>query len=159
MTLIRWKPVREVNLWSPVNDLTNELFTMQREIDHMFDRFRGGSVENNANLPWSPVVDIAEEKDQYIVRAELPGVDKNDVKITVENNLLSIRGEKKIEAEKEGKNYHRVERSYGSFFRSFTLPSTVESNKIEATYSDGVLSLSIPKAVEAKPKEIEVKIK
>ncbi len=132
---------------------------MQREIDRMFDRFRGGQSDEGSLIGWSPVVDILEEENQYIVRAELPGVDKNDVKITVENSQLTIRGEKKQEEEKEGRNYHRVERSYGSFYRSFSLPTTVLSSKIEAAFADGVLTVTIPKAEEAKPKAIEVKVK
>ena len=159
MTLIRWKPLHSVSGWHPVTNLADEVITMQREIDRMFDRFRGGVSEENALAAWSPVVDIVEEENQYIVRAELPGVDKADVKITVESNQLTIRGEKKQEEEKEGRNYHRVERSYGSFYRSFSLPTTVNSGKIEAAFADGVLTVSIPKAEEAKPKAIEVKVK
>ncbi len=159
MTLIRWKPIREVTAWNPVSDVAEEIVNMQREIDRMFSRFNGGTTADKALEGWSPAVDIIEDDHQFIVRADLPGLTKEDVKITVENNQLTIRGEKREEEEKEGKNYHRIERSYGSFYRSFTLPTSALSSKIEAEYKDGVLTLSIPKAEEAKPRSIEVKIK
>ena len=159
MTLVRWKPLRGISAWNPVTDLPHEIVSMQREIDRMFERFRGGTHDDNISASWNPAVDITEDADKYIVHAELPGVDKKDVKITIQDNVLSFRGEKKQEEEKEDKNYHRIERSYGSFYRSFTLPSTVLSDKIEASYADGILTISLPKAEEAKPKEIEVKVK
>ncbi|HUN64578.1 MAG TPA: Hsp20/alpha crystallin family protein [Bacteroidota bacterium] len=158
MTLIRWKPIRDIRTWEPVSDVTSEIFTMQKEIDRLFDRFRGGVSEETTDSVWTPAVDILEEKDQFIVRAELPGVEKKDVKITIQNNMLVLRGEKKFETEKEGRNFHRVERSYGSFYRSFTLPTSVVSSRIEASYTDGVLTVAIPKSEESKPKEIEVKV-
>ncbi|MBI4548049.1 MAG: Hsp20/alpha crystallin family protein [Ignavibacteriae bacterium] len=132
---------------------------MQREIDRMFDRFRGGMIDDGSASTWLPTVDIAEQENDYVVKVDLPGVNKSDVKITVQNDVLTIRGEKKQEKEKKGENYHRVERSYGSFQRSFTLPSSVMSDKIEASYDNGVLTITLPKVEEAKPKEIEVKVK
>jgi len=125
----------------------------------MFDGFfRGTQDEDYTISSWTPAVDIAEHDDEYKVKVELPGVNKEDVKITLESNILTIRGEKKQEKETKKENYHRVERSYGSF-RSFTLPTTVKSDKIDAVYKDGILSVSLPKAEEAKPKQIEVKVK
>ncbi len=159
MTLVRWKPMRSMTAWNPVTDLASEIVSMQQEIDNMFDRFRGGISDSGSLTRWTPATDIVEQDNEYIVRMEVPGVDKNNVKITVMNNVLSVEGERKVEEEKNDKNFHRVERAYGSFYRSFTLPSTVLNNKIEASYLDGVLSITIPKAEEAKPKEIEVKIK
>ncbi len=161
MTLIRWNPVRDVTAWHPVSDFASEFLTMQREIDRMFDRFRGG-VADDGSVSTSlvaPAVDIIERQNDYTIKAELPGVKKEDVKITVQNGVLTIRGEKKQEEEKKGENYHRVERSYGSFQRSFTLPNSVSSEKIEASYDNGVLSVTLPKVEEAKPKEIEVRVK
>lgn len=108
---------------------------------------------------WMPAVDVAEEENEYIAKVELPGVNKDDVKITLESNILMIRGEKKAEKETKDKNYHRTERSYGSFQRSFTLPMTVKSDKIDAAYKDGILTIVLPKAEEAKPKQFEVKVK
>lgn len=160
MTLIRWTPVRDVTAWHPVSDIASEFVTMQREIDRMFDRFRGGVLdEGTSNAGIVPAVDIVERENDFLVKVELPGVSKEEVKITIQNDVLTIRGEKKQEKEKKGDTYHRVERSYGVFQRSFTLPASVQPEKIEATHENGVLHLVIPKAEEAKPKEIEVKVK
>ncbi|MEK7748776.1 MAG: Hsp20/alpha crystallin family protein, partial [Bacteroidota bacterium] len=99
-----------------------------------------------------------ELENEYLVKVELPGVEKDDVKITLENNILTIRGEKKEAKDIKQENYHRVERSYGSFLRSFKLPTSVKSDKVDAIYKDGILSVTLPKAEEAKPKQIEVKV-
>jgi HSP20 family protein len=154
MSLVRWNPVRDLATW-PSN-----LFGMQREMNRMFDNFFNGTDrdEDYALTAWSPAVDIAEHDDQYVVKMELPGVSKEEVKITLESNILTIRGEKKQEKETKKENYHRVERSYGSFQRSFTLPTTVKNDKIDASFKDGILDIKLPKAEEAKPKQIEVKV-
>jgi HSP20 family protein len=133
--------------------------SFQREIDRLFDRFRGGMADNGTTATYLPAVDIVEEKDDYIVKVDLPGLTKSDVKITVQNDVLTIRGEKKQEKESKDMNVHRMERSYGIFQRSFTLPSSVKSEKIDATFADGVLTIALPKVEEAKPKEIEVRVK
>ncbi len=155
MSLVRWNPARDLATW-PSN-----LFGIQREMNRMFDNFFNSSDqgEDYALTAWSPAVDIAEHDDQYVVKMELPGVNKDEVKITLESNILTIRGEKKQEKETKKENYHRVERSYGSFQRSFTLPTTVKNDKIDAAFKDGILSISLPKAEEAKLKQIEVKVK
>jgi len=155
MSLVRWNPTRELATWP------SDLFGIQREMNKMFNNFFRGDIqdEDSAFMAWTPAVDIAEHDDEYLVKVELPGVNKEDVKITIESNVLTIRGEKKQEKETKKENYHRVERNYGSFQRSFTLPSTVKSDKIDASYKDGILSISLPKAEEAKPKQIEVKVK
>ena len=108
---------------------------------------------------WTPAVDVAEHDDEYQVKIELPGVSKDDVKITMQDNVLTVRGEKKQEKESKSSNYHRVERAYGSFQRSFTLPTSVKHDRIEASYKDGILTIALPKAEESKPKQIEVKVK
>jgi HSP20 family protein len=108
---------------------------------------------------WTPAVDIAELENEYVVKMELAGVNRDDVKISLESNILTIKGEKKQDKEEKNENVHRVERSYGSFQRSFTLPTKVKSDNIDAVFKEGVLSISLPKTVEAKPKQIEVKIK
>ena len=108
---------------------------------------------------WTPAADIAEMENEYLVKLELPGVSKDDVSITVESNILTIRGEKKFEKDEKKDNFHRIERTYGSFERSFTLPSTIRTDKIDAAYKDGILTVTLPKAEEAKSKQIEVKIK
>jgi len=159
MTLIRWNPVRDVTAWRPISDLMGDVVNMQSEIDRMFDRFRGGILDESGATAFMPPVDITEDETNFIIRAELPGVKKQDVSITVQNGVLTVRGEKKQEVEKKEGNVHRVERSYGTFQRSFTLPTSVKSDKIEASYDNGVLAISLPKSEEAKPKEIEVKVK
>jgi HSP20 family protein len=154
MSLIRWNPTRDLATFP------SDMFSLQREMNRMFDSFfRGVDEPSLFNSTWIPAVDVAEEDDAYVVKVELPGVNKDDVKITLESNILTIRGEKKAESEVKQKNYHRTERSYGSFQRSFTLPTTVKNDKIDATYRDGILTVALPKAEEAKPKQIEVKVK
>lgn len=121
-----------------------------------------GGTQDDGSLglsTWTPAADIAELENEYLVKLELPGVNKDDVGITVESNILTIRGEKKFEKDEKKDNFHRIERTYGSFERSFTLPSTIRTDKIDAVYKDGILTVSLPKAEEAKPKQIEVKIK
>jgi len=153
MSLIRWNPARELEAWP------SDLFGIQREMNRMFDSFFRGSRDEDYSLSaWIPAVDIAEHDNEYVVKLELPGVNKEDVKITLESNILTIQGDKKQEKETKKENYHRVERSYGAFQRSFTLPTTVKSDKIDAVYKEGVLTISLPKAEEAKPKQIEVKV-
>jgi len=156
MSLVRWNPTRELMTFP------GDVLNMQREINKMFDSFfRGGVVDDGtlATSLWSPAVDVAEHENEYRVKVELPGVSKDDVKITMQDNILTIRGEKKQEKESKESSYHRIERSYGAFQRSFTLPTTVKSDRIEATYKDGILTITLPKAEEAKPKQIEVKVK
>ncbi len=159
MTLIRWKPLRDVTAWHPVSDVTSEFTSMQREIDRLFDRFRGGMIDEGQTSTWLPAVDIVEKENDFLVSVELPGVDRNDVKITLQDDVLTVRGEKKQEKEEKGENVHRVERCYGVFQRSFTLPSSLKSDKIEASYDKGVLTIQLPKVEEVKPKQIEVTIK
>ena len=159
MTLIRFNPVHDVRAWHPVTDPASEFVHMEREIDRMFDRFRGGTLNEKPLPGLVPVVDIVEGESDFFVNIELPGVAKENVKITVRENVLTVKGEKKLEAEKKGEKYRKIERSFGAFQRSFTLPSTVKNDAIEATHSNGVLSIVLPKQDEAKPKEIEVKLK
>ena len=145
MSLVKWDP------W--------------REIDDMFDRYsravgpRGaGSQELIAAGDWAPRVDISETDKEFVIKAEVPEVKKEDVNVTVVNGILTIRGERKQETEENGKKFHRIERSYGSFTRSFALPDNVDEAKIKATFKDGMLNLQIKKSEEAKPKAIEVKV-
>ena len=154
MSLIRWKPTRDLT------SFPSDMVSLQREMNRVFDSFFNGVDEPGLlNGTWVPAVDVAEGDDTYTVKMELPGVNKEDVKITLESNILTIRGEKRAEGEVKEKNYHRTERSYGSFQRSFTLPTTVKNDKIDAVYKDGILTVTLPKAEEAKPKQIEVKVK
>ncbi len=154
MALIRFKPEREASTWTPFRDFVN----MQQEVGRVFDSlFTGVDGDGNFVTSWWPRADVVENNEAYVIKAELPGISKNDVKITLHENVLTIKGEKKQEKEEKDRNFHRVERSYGSFERSFTLPSGVKDDKIEAAYKDGILTITLPKAEEAKPKEIEVK--
>ena len=146
--------------WNPESNLSTFPGDIQRGINRMFSDFFREGMWDEEMIPskWSPPVDIAEKDTEYVVKVELPGVAKDDVKISTVDNVLTIRGEKKEEKESKGSNYHRVERAYGSFQRSFTLPTTVKSDRIEASFKDGMLTITLPKAEEAKPKMIEVKI-
>ncbi len=149
MALVRWRPTRD-------------LMTLQEEMNRIFDRFFGPSLleEREVMTPttWYPNVDISENKDEFIVTAELPGMKKDDIHITYKDGVLSIEGERKQEKEEKDVNYHRVERTYGKFCRTFQLPTLVQQDKITANYKDGILEIHLPKVEEAKPKEIEVKV-
>jgi HSP20 family protein len=136
-----------------------------REFENMFERYTkaagqpaAGSQEVIATGDWAPRVDIAETDKAFEIKAEIPEVNKEDVKVTVHNGVLTIQGERKQEKEEKGKKFHRVERYYGSFTRSFTLPDTVDETKISATFKGGMLNLQIQKTEEVKPKSIEVKV-
>ena len=137
-----------------------------REMENLLDRYnRAGNLglSNDDNelgfSKWLPTVDIKEDDNNYLIRADVPGVDKQDIEVRLENGVLSISGEKKTQKEEgEGTINHRTERYYGSFFRRFTLPTTVQSDKVDASYKDGVLSLTIPKAEKPKPKAIQIKV-
>jgi HSP20 family protein len=137
-----------------------------REMEDMFDRYtkaltwpRRGSHEIMTTGDWAPRVDIAETDEAYIIKAEVPEVKKEDVKIVVDSGVLTISGERKQEREEEDKKFRRVERLYGSFTRSFTLPNNVDEAKVDASFKDGILKLQIPKTEKTKPKAIEVKVK
>ena len=107
---------------------------------------------------WSPLVDIAEDDQEYLIKAELPEVKKEDVKVTVENGTLTIAGERKFEKDEKNKKHHRVERSYGSFVRSFSVPDDADDSKVNAEFKDGLLKVRLMKSEKAKPKSIEVKV-
>ena len=145
MTLVRCNPCRELE-----------------EVADRYTRAAGqaqtGGQEVVASGDWTPRVDIAETDAAFEIKAEIPEVNKEDVKVSVYNGVLTIRGERKQEKEEHGKKFHRVERKYGSFTRSFTLPENVDENGIKAAFKDGILSLQIQKTEEAKPKAIEVNV-
>ena len=144
--------MRTITRWEPFRGVTTLQDQMNRLFNDTFDR-----IGEQSNLSaWAPAVDIYETEQELVVKADLPDVDPKDLDIRVENNLLTIRGERKFEKKVNEENYLRVERSYGSFARSFTLASTVNADAIKADYQSGVLSLSIPKREEAKPKQIKV---
>jgi HSP20 family protein len=136
-----------------------------REMQDMFERYmralgqpQAESQEVIATGDWTPRVDIVETGEAFMIRAEIPGVNKEDVKVTVDKGVLTVRGERKQEKEEKGKKFHRVERHYGIFSRSFTLPDNIDETKITALFKDGMLNLQILKTEEVKPKSIEVKV-
>lgn len=143
--------------WSPARDLLNIQDEMNRVMDRFFspELFEGSDFSTSR---WLPNMDVQEDKDRFTISMELPGLSKDDVSLTVREGMLTIEGERKQEDEKEGVNYHRVERRYGKFLRSFQLPIRVQEDKIEAVFKDGILTVQIPKAEEVKPKQIAVKI-
>ncbi len=124
-----------------------------------FDPLKKMSEENWSLATWSPTCDIFETDNEIVVKAELPEVKKEDVNVSIDNNVLSIHGERKLSEETKKENYHRLERSYGEFSRSFTLPNFVDAGKVNAEFKDGILRVTLPKREEAKPKQVEVKVK
>jgi len=147
MAIVRWEPFRD-------------LVTSQRDFDRLF-REAFSPVYGEGELStrtWAPPVDIYENGDNLVLKAELPGVDPKEVEIRVEDNTLYLKGERKFEKEVKEENYHRVERSYGAFTRTFSLPNTIDSDKVQAEYKDGVLTLTMPKKEEAKPKTIKINV-
>lgn len=150
MAIVRWDPFRD-------------LVTLQERMNRMFDEsYRGagrsGSEDWALGGAWAPAVDIYEQDGNIVLKAELPGVDPKQVDVRLENNTLTLSGERKVDNEVKQESYHRVERAYGSFTRSFTLPSTVDQEKIKADYKDGVLKVTLPKREEAKPKQINIAV-
>jgi len=150
MTLVRWDPFRELE---DMSDRLNRMFNRPA-----LPRTNGNGKETMTVADWVPSVDVSETEGEYQIKAEIPDVKKEDVKVTVEDGVLTIQGERKYEKEEKGKKYHRVERSYGSFVRSFTLPDLVDEEKVKAEFKDGVLNLQLPKSEKAKPKAIEVSV-
>ena len=153
MAIIRFNPVRD-------------LFNVEREFNRMFksieDRFgiykKEDYDEEYENAVWSPMTDIYEDKDDYKIKADLPGIKKEDVKISYSDGKLNISGEREQEEETKDTRCHRVERTFGKYYRSFTLPKEIKEDKIKADFKNGQLTVSIPKAEEVKPKEIAIKV-
>jgi HSP20 family protein len=156
-TLARINPLSSFTRWNPIRDLED----MQRRFSTLLDiapTGNGGEKEMLTFTEWAPSVDISEDDKEFIVKAELPDVKREDIKVNVENGVLTITGERKFEKEEKGKKYHRIERSYGSFTRSFTLPEAVKADKVSAEFKDGLLHVRLPKDESAKPKTIAVKV-
>ncbi|WP_022947508.1 Hsp20/alpha crystallin family protein [Methylohalobius crimeensis] len=134
---------------------------LQRELERSFESMRSDMVRGGEEMPaaaeWAPAVDIKEKANQYVVHADLPGVKPDDIEITLENSILTIKGHRETEAKEEQEDYKRVERVYGGFFRRFALPDSVDADKIQANYEQGVLIITIPKKAEVQPKKITVK--
>jgi HSP20 family protein len=147
--LIRWDPFKEMD-------------ELQSKFAKMFGltpaRSVTGGLEAMTTPEWAPSVDIVEDKTEWVVKADLPEVKKEDVKVSVENGLLTITGERKFEKEEKDKKYHRIERSYGNFLRSFSLPDGTDGSKATADFKDGVLKVHVPKSEKALPKAVDVKV-
>ena len=146
-TLARWNPVRELE----------EVQSRLASILPFQTLRKNGDKELMTVAEWAPAVDITEDDKEYLVTAELPQVRKENVKVTMENGILSISGERKFEKEEKGKKYHRIERSFGSFLRSFDLPDDADATKVDAKFSDGILNVHVAKSAAAQPKQIEIK--
>lgn len=149
MAIVRWDPFRD-------------LISIQERMNRLFDQTLGrtrAEEEGIAASAWAPSVDIYETPDRVVMKAELPGLTREDVEINVRDNTLSLRGERKFEKDVREENYLRIERAYGSFQRSFTLPATIQQDKIKAVFKDGVLEVTLPKAEEARPKQIKIDVK
>ncbi|BFU92940.1 MAG: molecular chaperone [Nitrospira sp.] len=152
--LIRWEPSSR---WDPIKEIEE----MQKRMSTMFGGWparKDGGKEDLTVAEWAPLVDIAEDDKEYLIKAELPEVRKEDVKLTVQNDVLTISGRRNQEKEEKDKRYHRVERAYGSFLRSFTLPEDTDGARVNAEYKDGVLKVHLSKSEKVKPKSVEVKI-
>ena len=145
--LTRWEPFRELS-------------TLQDRINRAFrESYSGGAHDDSLNTSsFAPAVDVYEDEHTVTLKIEVPGIDEKDIDVQVENNTLTVHGERKIEKEEKEENYRRVERHYGSFTRTFTLPTTVDSDSVSATYDKGVLKIALPKKAEAKPKQIKVNV-
>ncbi len=144
--LTRWEPFRE-------------FATLQDRINRAFrESYTGGQDESLTTSTFSPAVDVYEDEHQVTLKIEVPGIDEKDIDVRVENNTLTVHGERKIEQEEKEENYRRVERQYGSFTRNFTLPQTVDTDNVSATYDKGVLKIALPKKADAKPKQIKVNV-
>lgn len=147
MSIIRWKPFHEAEV-------------LQREMNRFFSDYWGGRTpaEEVITGSWTPAVDIFEDADHFQVAVALPGLTQSDVKVNIENNVLTISGERKLENEDKRDKYTRIEQFYGSFTRTFTLPNTIDAGKVEAKMDKGVLLVTLPRREETKPRAIEVKV-
>jgi HSP20 family protein len=149
-SLVRWRPLQEFT-------------SLQRQMNRLFDAFSGETSlmpfeDNLSGWEFGPPVDIYEDDQKLTFKVEVPGIDEKDIKVETENNLLTVHGERRLEKDIKEENFRRMERHYGAFSRSFTLPSTVDPQKIEANYAHGVLAIQMPKRAEARPKQIKVNV-
>jgi HSP20 family protein len=145
MAIIKWDPFRD-------------MVTLRERMNRLFEDMAAsrGEEKDFATSSWAPAVDIYETENEVVLTAEIPGVDEKDIEIKVEDSTLTLKGERKFEKETKEENYHRIERAYGSFFRSFTLPAYVDQDKIEAEHENGVLKIRMPKKAELKPKKVKI---
>lgn len=146
MAIIRYNPIRE-------------MMGLSDRLNRMFEEMSGFNADNQITGSWTPAVDVYESENAIEIKADLPGMTEKDIDVSVENNTLTIKGERQFENEEKRENYHRVERQYGSFYRSFQLPNTVDVSKINANFKNGILELALPKREETKPKKISINVK
>ncbi|MGA2533278.1 MAG: Hsp20/alpha crystallin family protein [Candidatus Aminicenantales bacterium] len=145
MAIIRWDPFRDMT-------------TLRERMNRLFEDMAAsrGEEKDLTTSSWAPAVDIYETENEVVLTAEIPGIEEKDIEIKVEDNTLTLRGERKFEKETKEENYHRIERAYGSFFRSFTLPAFVDQDRIEAEHENGVLKIRMPKRAELKPRKVKI---
>ena len=144
--LTRWEPFREFS-------------TLQDRMNRLFRETQGNSQDESlTSSSFAPAVDVYEDEHNVTLKIEVPGIDEKDIDVRIENNTLTVHGERKIEKEEKEENYRRVERQYGGFTRTFNLPPTVDAEKVQADYDKGVLKITLPKKAEAKPKQIKVNV-
>jgi len=145
MSITRWDPFRNLS-------------TLQDQVNRLFETNFPARSDNSALTTWAPAVDIYETENELVIKADLPEMDEKDLDVRVENNMLTLRGERKFEEKVKEDNYLRIERTYGSFSRSFSLPNTVNTEAIKAEYKNGVLRVELPKRAESKPKQVKVNV-
>jgi len=143
MALIRWDPFRD-------------MVTLRDKMNRLFDDAFKGEEKDIVSSSWAPSVDIYETENELVLNAEIPGIDEDDIEIKIEDNTLTLHGERKLEEETQEENYHRIERSYGSFYRSFSLPHYIDQEKIKAEHDNGVLRIHMPKKPELKPRSVKI---
>jgi HSP20 family protein len=143
MALVRWDPIRELD-------------SLQSDMNRLFDRFFEGRTPNATSRRWIPAMDLVETDDHLVLRGDLPGMTEDDIDIEIKDNVLTVSGERKGQHEDKGEGYHRVERAFGRFSRSLTLPQGVDHDKVEANFDKGVLEIRIPKPAEAKPTRVQI---
>ncbi len=146
MAITKYNPIRE-------------MMGLSERLNRMFEEMSGFSADTEITGSWSPAVDVYESESAIEIKADLPGMTEKDIDVTVENNTLTIKGERKFENEEKRESYHRIERQYGAFYRSFQLPNTVDVGKIKANFKNGILELTLPKREETKPKKISINVK
>jgi HSP20 family protein len=151
--------MRTLTRWEPINDISN----LSQRMDRMFEELMGRGLrrlaeDDRVRGSWSPAVNILEKKDAIVITADLPGLKAEDVDVTVDNGVLTIRGERRLEEASEGETYHRVERVYGVFERTFTLPNSVDVNRIDAKFRNGEMVVTLPKREESKPRAVKVAV-
>jgi HSP20 family protein len=148
---VKENPIMAISRWYPIREVS----TLQDRVNSLFQDF-GGDNGTVTAASFAPAVDVYENGEKLVLKLDIPGIKEEDLDIRVENQTLSVRGERKFESEEKEENFHRIERRYGSFFRSFSLPTTVDTENVQANYNAGVLKLELKKKASAQPKQIKI---